>query len=512
MKKYFLFLAIIIILFSSFSQQLQEYEKKSLFIFPVQYSSSIKSTVIPERRKNFIEEQMFKMFVKDFQRIDFYEVSTNNSLDLFLKDAEQFIRENAKEIAAKRLDKDDKFKEAIVTIDDLIDTLYNSYAAVPVFEKIEKTKNKKDEPNFNIYLRFEIYNIDSKKKISTIKANNKTSLIGNLMSGLGGLQAESSIMKDLSKDEKEEDKKFQSSITGLFELVRTDMKKLKAFQIQAVPTVITSNRFGFDLGSDNGVKIDHRYKSYIYKSDGSRDMTAFGKIREVKKDYSEAEILIGDIKEGDQIVEDPKLGANFRLHYGMTKIKYEHIIESEEVTVVDELVPTVGVALDYDLGPITKIPEFYLSAEGRFVAIKNKYTATVNTQEVTVKPDFTTFMGDIGFLKKIYMKRFSLNFGAGVGVFSVTANDYAINIFGSTVYDNVTIKGTGYGFSGKIGGEFLITPEFSIYGNILIDLYSNPVNWTVESASGTEISGFSSKVLDINSQGIGFNAGISFTF
>jgi len=520
MKKGILIILVVVFAISIFPQKLKEYETKSLFIFPIQYKSRMSRNIINPRRKNFVKEQMFKMFVKDFQRIDFFEVNKKDSLTDFLSNAEKFIRDNARNIAAKRLDRDEKFKEAKVTLEDLIDTLYNSYAAVPIINKIEKKKNKDDEIYFNIFMEFEIYNVDTKEKVNTLKANNKTSILGNIMSGLGSLQASSEIMKNLTNTEKKEEAKFRSSITGLFEIIRTEMKKIKAFQIKAVPTVISSNKFGFDLGRENGIKIDHRYKSYVYKSDGSMKMTAFGKIRNVEKNYSEAEILIGDIDEGDQIMEDPKLGLNFIFHYGMTRIKYNHrlspdyiagLTTPEEITVIDELVPTLGLGLEYDTGPISKIPELYLTLNGRLIAIKDSYNTEYSEGQVKISPDFTTMMADLGILKKIYMGRFSINMGAGLGIFTVTTNDFYIEMSDFT-FDDVTVKGTGYGFTGKLGTEFLLTPEISMYGNLLIDLYSNPTKWTIENYSGETISGFDSDILDINSQGISFNAGVSFTF
>jgi len=122
-------------------------------------------------------------------------------------------------------------------------------------------------------------------------------------------------------------------------------------------------------------------------------------------------------------------------------------------------------------------------------------------------------MADLGVLKKMYLGRFSINMGAGVGIFTVTTNNFYINILGSdTPLDYVTIKGTGYGFTGKLGTEFLLSPEIAIYGNLLVDLYSNPTKWTIENYSGETILGFDSDILDINSQGASFNAGVSFTF
>jgi len=508
MKKIFIVPMLVIMVISiNFSQELKTYERKSLFIFPIQYDNAIKDKVFRNSRKKFIQYQVYKMFVENFKRVDFFKVKKNNALDGFLNDAERFIRNNSREIAAKRLDKDQKFKEAMVTLDDLLQTLEHSYAIVLRFEKIKK--NKKNV-SFDICIEIDIYNVKSKKKIKTLKATNEKSMIGNLMSGLGSFHVDSSDLKELKKEEKEVEKTFRSSVAGLLKIVRTKMKKMKEFQIAVVPTTIGSAKFGFNLGKNSGIKIDHRYKVYVYNKDGSKNMTGFAKIRKVKKDYSEAQILIGNIQEGDQILEDSKLGLNAIIYYGMTKIKYEQLIfegyiEEEKVTFIDEMVPSLGIGLSYDTGPIFKISELYLTLDFRFVMLEDEYTAEYSSGSVTIKPQFSTLMGDFGVMKKIYIKRFSLNFGAGVGFFSINYDNYNFGPF-----ENLTIKGMGFGITGKLGGDFLLTPEIALQGNFLLDLYTNSSGWTDE--SGEEITGFSSDTINISSRGFSFNAGISYTF
>src|SRR6056297_3196510 len=178
MKKIFIVPMLVIMVISiNFSQELKTYERKSLFIFPIQYDNAIKDKVFRNSRKKFIQYQVYKMFVENFKRVDFFKVKKNNALDGFLNDAERFIRNNSREIAAKRLDKDQKFKEAMVTLDDLLQTLEHSYAIVPRFGKIKRKVNKKKEVSFEIFMEFDIYNVKSKKKIKTIKANNKKSFL-----------------------------------------------------------------------------------------------------------------------------------------------------------------------------------------------------------------------------------------------------------------------------------------------------------------------------------------------
>jgi len=513
MKKIFIVLMLVIMIISiNFSQELKTFNRKSLFIFPIKYDTTIKDKVLSDSRKHFIQYQIYKMFVKDFKRIDFFEVKKNNALDKFLNDAEGFMRKNSREIAAKRLDKDQKFKEAMVTLDDLLQTLEHSYAIVPRFGKIKRKVNKKKEVSFEIFMEFDIYNVKSKKKIKTIKANNKKSFLGSLMSGLGSFQVDSSNLKGLTKEEEKEERSFQSSIAGLLEVIRTKMKKMKEFQIAVVPTTIGSAKFGFNLGKNSGIKIDHRYKVYVYNKDGSKDLTGFAKIRKVKKDYSEAQLLIGNIQEGDQVLEDSKLGLNAKIYYGMTKIKYNQVLNEgspaeEEITFIDEMVPSLGMGLSYDTGPIFKISELYLTLDFRFVMLEDQYTAESSLGPITVNPQFTTLMGDLGVMKKIYIKRFSLNFGAGVGIFSVDYDEFDFGPF-----ENLTLKGTGYGITGKLGGEFLLTPEIALQGNFLLDFYTNPTDWTLENESGEQVTEFNSDVIDISSRGFSFNAGISYTF
>lgn len=519
-----LVLALVVAMGSMFAQELTKYERKTLFIFPVQYAPAATGEMNRDREV-FVEKQLYKMFVADFKRVDFFDVN-KGSLQSFLDNAAAFVRANVRDIAAQRMEADGKFKEAMVTADDLIKTLNHSYAAVPYIDSIEvqtkekKVKNVKGETEvyttytYNMSMHFDIYSTETKEKIHTLKANNKTSIMGALMSGFGGFQVDNSDLKDLPREEREKQENFRSSVAGLFEIVKKDMRNTPEFTISAVVTMIGGGKFGFDYGKDSGIKIDHRYKTFTYTADGKMKMKSFGKVRKVDEAKSEAQILIGSAEEGDQAKEDGKLGLNITAGFGFTTIKWEdhyfHLINPSlpVVEVTNAMHPSLSIGVEYGLGPITNISELYFTMNGRMIMMKDEYDANVMGTDIVYEPEFSTYVIDAGVMKKFYLNRIGVNIGASVGYFMIT-NTFNYNP--SMVWE---YKGSGIGATIRGGAEFLVTPEIAVFGNLQYDIYSSPTNWELTVNGETVDLGIysPSDLIDISASGIGFTAGLYFTF
>ena len=173
MKKVVLVLLVMVMCISFVSaKELETYERKSMFIFPVQYGDFDNELCSPERQE-FVANKIDQMFVKEFQRLDFFNVETDQPFQTFLDDAEAYIRENARDIAANRMEADGKFKEAMVTLDDLLKTLDNSFALVPYVDDVQETvktetveeDGKEKEVvtgySYKVFLSFQIYNLKS---------------------------------------------------------------------------------------------------------------------------------------------------------------------------------------------------------------------------------------------------------------------------------------------------------------------------------------------------------------
>lgn len=489
-------LVLIVAMGSMFAQELTKYERKTLFIFPVQYAPEATGEMNRDREV-FVEKQLYKMFVADFKRVDFYDVG-KGSLQSFLDNAAAFVRANVRDIAAQRMEADGKFKEAMVTSDDLIKTLNHSYAAVPYIDSIEvltkekKVKNIKGEEEvyttytYNMTMHFDIYSTETKEKIHTLTANNKTSVLGALMSGLSTFSVDNSDLKDLPREEKEKQTNFRNSVVGLFEIIKKDMRNTPEFTISAVVTMIGGGRFGFDFGKDSGIKMDHRYKTYTYTADGKMKMKSFGKVRKIDETKSEAQILIGSAEEGDQAKEDGKLGIEFRAAFGMSPLKFKE----GDAEVIKGIHPSIHVTMAYDLGPVVNVSELYFEVGGR-------YTMPSFEEEVEgLTASQIIINAGVGY--RVYFNRFALNLGVAGGYSMVTLkND-------ETTFE---LKANAIGFTGRAGLDVLLTPEIAVFGNLMVDMYANPSKGTIN-----DVEFDWPEVLDLNSQGVGFTGGLSFTF
>ncbi|MGD2088599.1 MAG: hypothetical protein PVH61_20650 [Candidatus Aminicenantes bacterium] len=467
---------------------LKTYERKSLFIFPVLYNAEINTRTLNDRRKLFLSTLMYQMFVNDFRRINFFDVRANESIDTFLQDAHSYIRRNVKQITAHRLQPDGKFKEAVVTSEDLLRTTDNSFALVPFFDSIEREVVEGEEStsySYNIYVHFDIYSTKTKEKINTLKINNKKNVIGILSSVTGSLMLDHSDLNGLPEDEKKDEKSFRNAIAGLCTILKTKMKSMPEFRIMAELSMVNHSMFGFDMGQDTGIKIDHRYKTYVSLADGRQKMTGFGKIREVKESYSEAQILIGRPGEGDQVMEDPKVGINVVGGLGTAPL---HINLGDDIVVGSHKCIFLGT--EYELGPMMGMSEWYTALNLRIglPSPENPYNDYFTVSQILL---------NLGVVKKIYLRRVALNFGGYLGVHAAALTDNSDN----------KLQGGGLGFTMNAVVEFMITPSISAFGGFNLDVYPNPSTLKDNGYEEPFLEGW-----DWNAKGLSLNLGMKVTF
>ena len=509
MKKVVLVLLVMVMCISFVSaKELETYERKSMFIFPVQYGDFDNELCSPERQE-FVANKIDQMFVKEFQRLDFFNVETDQPFQTFLDDAEAYIRENARDIAANRMEADGKFKEAMVTLDDLLKTLDNSFALVPYVDDVQETvktetveeDGKEKEVvtgySYKVFLSFELYNVKSGEKVRTVKVDNATSIMGMLMSGLGNLQNEA--VKGLTELETERENQFRGCVSGLMTVAKKKMRSLPEFQIKAVASTVTASMIGFDMGKDTGIVMDQRYKAYTYDAEGKKKMTAFAKIRKIDQSYSEAQVLIGRSEEGDQILEDPKLGINIYAGMGFAPFKME--AGTAEFITGQHLAFLIGA--EYNLAQFTSISEFYIAVNGRFYSPQ--------FEDIESAPDFNEIWDmsvatiDAGIVKKFYLSRFAVTTGIYGTYSSVTWTEEE----GLSAWEEISASSMGLTLRG--GLEMLITPEFYAYGNVVLDMVGNPSKVDVD---GEEMD-FEDPFVgldEFNASGGGIMFGVGFTF
>jgi len=405
------------------AQELQKYERKTLFLFPVQYAPAAADDM-NEFRQQWAERQLYQMFVRDFKRIDFYDVQ-GGSLEAFLTNADTFIKANAQQITASRMEVDGKFKEALVTLDDLLVSIGHSYALVPYVDAIKETQ-KTDEKGrvmtiYDMKMHFDVYSTSKKEKLYTFTGDTdilfsslgKTGSvikdigsifmpestkgledIGNSLSATfssfaslaGKYNLDLSDLDGMSKEDRERESSFRVSFAGLYYSIKNDLTKTPEFSFASIVTMVADGRFGFDSGKDIGIKIDDRFKTYVYTETGELKFKSFGKVRRVGAQESASQTLIGEPEEGDQVKEDPAWGLNISAGIGLGDRT------------------NFWARMEYDLGPIVTLPELYM------------------TSKVLLSAHGTAFQA--GLQKKWYFKRLALTVG---GAYMITDDMISVN-------------------------------------------------------------------------------------
>ncbi|MGE5342174.1 MAG: hypothetical protein ACM3SY_11925 [Candidatus Omnitrophota bacterium] len=467
------------------------YEKKQLFIFPMVCNNHISS-----ERKDFLENQLYKMFVIDFKRIDYCSIKAEDTIDSFLQDAHAYILKNIKSITTKRLQPDGKFKEEMVTAEDLLKTTENAFVLVPVIDSLKKEavcKKNSTDYIYTMYVHFDIYSTKTKEKLKTLQINNKTNLLGSLASISGGFEVDNSDLAGLPEETQKDEETFRSSSTGLFVVLKKQLKEMPEFRITAALSKVNHTSFGFDMGKDSSIKIDHRYKTYVTTADGKQKMTGFGKIRTVADSSSEAQILIGHPTEGDQVMEEPKVGINVTAGLGVMPCNIA-LSDSYNDYAVTGSHMCLLLGLEYELGPVIGASELYAGLNLRlgspafaptsFIIYGDKYVAQV--------------IVNAGVIKKFYFRRFALQLGGFLGVHAASIAELHSD------YDKITGGSIGFTLNSQL--EIMIAPSVSAYGGINLDVYPNPAELDVDGDTYDFPKGASWKAV-----GLGLNFGLKVT-
>lgn len=492
------------------AKELETYERKSLFLFPAQFSADIDPALVTQERREKIDTEIYNMVVKEFTRVDFFDVQAEQSFTAFLENADAYIRNNARDIASQRMDADGKFKEAMVTLDDLLKTLENSYALVPYVDSIkEEVKTKSfqegdkevDLPvsyKYVIYMHLDLYSTSTGAKLRTIKVNNGSNLMGMLFSSVGDSLVNDDSRKTEDELEALKTRQFNAAVSGLLTVLKKDMRAIPEFQIKAVASTVTAGSIGFDMGKDTGIRMDQRYKAYTYDAEGNRHMTAFAKIRKIDANYSEAQVLIGRSEEGDQIIEDPKLGLN--IYAGLAFVPFKLAVMNDDHVFIEGQHAAFLAGAEYSLASSLNISELYLTANARIAApsFEDPETSPGLTDEWSM--NVSTI--DVGLMKKFYLSRLAITAGLSGTYSSYSwvldegAEEYSAHSIGMTV---------------RGGAEILITPEFTAFGQLTYDVLGNPSEIT-EEISGDTWSMEEMWLEDFNAGGIGLAFGIGITF
>lgn len=440
--------------------QLQRSEKKTLFVFETQYAKNFDH--MDRKRQKWARDKFLETFVTTFERFDFIDLgAAGGQIDTFLADADGYMLEHAQELVQLRKEPDGRIGEARVTLDDLKAAVANGYAFVPKITKVKREKIKQEKGGhryeFHIDAHIDIYQTSTKQKIGTVTGSSDD--IGGML-GAFKTMATAALLGE-SESNKEE-RAFQSAMEGVYEQMKTRIRQMDQFSLKSVATDTDFHGFSFDLGKNFGVRMDRRYKVWSLDMQGKpQEMEGFAKVRKIEEARSRAQILIGTVSEGDQVIEDAKFGINIAPMVGIIPWKAEGFDAIDGISfnfldpnVVFALPPdeegrklNIGLQLEYNTAWILGISELYLVMEGGFVPVEN----------------MTVWQGMGGIRKKYYFRRlaafWTLKFG-GIGV------DFIDTDFLDDPNVEKGSDATVYGVGVDVGAEVLLSPDIALRGQI----------------------------------------------
>jgi len=433
--------------------ELEVSAKKTLFVFPVQYGPNAQG--VPAARQRWIGEQFFETFVTGFERFDFIEMTPDADIDRFLENSDAYLREHARDLVQRRKEPDGRIGEARVTLDDLVRAVQGGYAFVPVFDKVKRVKDEKDNVTFEIAAHLDIYRTADRAKVGTVYGSTE---------GVGGLIGAMTLLTETALKgpgaQRSVERTFRRSVVGVFEEMKTHVRKLEEFSLKAVVTSSASGRFTFDLGRNFGVKLDRRYMVWRLDPNGNRTkMLAFGKARRIGPARSTAQILIGTASEGDQVVEAAAFGLNISPTVGIIPLEtsgfdwfrdHEVIFFGGPYTLPvdrDAMRPLIGVTLEYNVAWLTGVSELYTIMDGGWVPVGG----------------LIVFNGMIGLEKKVYLRRLALLGAVKYGVFGVNFIDHDL-LEDESLEEAEDARVWGIG--ADVGAELLLSPNLALQGRL----------------------------------------------
>jgi len=478
---------------------LQRSEKKTLFVFPVDFNG--RTMEVPKGDISWAEKEFIDLYVNTFERFDYVEMPNADDFQEFLADSKTYIEEHAREIVQKRKTPDGRIREARVNLDDLKKAVKNGYIFRPRVTKVDKhvkkVKDQDDEIYFDVNARIDIYRTFTGEKITRIigSSDDPSAMIGQFKAMAMGRFISSGSEKERASSI------FKNTLSGVYEQMKVDVRKMDEFQLKAVAYDTGMNGFSIGLGADFGVRKDRRYKAWSLNSEGKKDkMLAFGKARKIEENKSRIQILIGSVGAGDQVLEDARFGLNIGPHVMGIPWKAEGFDEmgilfnTIDPNIVFDMPPdeeggklNIGLQLEYNIAWITNVSELYIIAEGGWIPVE----------------DMMAWNGMLGLRKKAYFRRVGLFGTVKVGAIGLEFLD--TDIFDDPDVeegDDATVIGAGV----DIGAEILITPNWTFKGQV--GFYGFPKQTVL---SGWDTSDGEWKSAQITSAGVTIGFGLTYT-
>jgi len=478
------------------SPKLQQSMKKQLFVFPVEFSRKAHDVDRDQRRQ--FEGELMRELVYNFPRFAFYEMPLDANVDEFLENANDYLLAHAQEIKQKRVDTGGRYGEAPITLEDLQEIVENGYAFVP-----RMTLGELKEDEWKLNAEIDIYRTHDQVFVGTIDGSSE---------GLGALMALSitDVLNSIDNDDEQRPSKkelsdqYRRKASGVVAELRTDLRKMDEFSIKAIVTSPGVNKFIFNQGHDLGVELDKRYKVWSTTDPDAegRTLLAYGKVRDVRDQESDVQVLIGgwDLTYADQVVEDARFGINISPMIGFLPISsdgFEEFMDGTadipgEMDSGDADLPEdgsrngawIGASLEINTASWSNLSEFYVTGEGGLVG--------------GLSQTFAAHMS-FGLTKKLWFRRIGWSLSGRYGLLHISFSNLEEEKVQGDQINNATVHGLMF----ATGLEILINPDWAIRGEVGYSLMPEQTVLREDSDDGHEA------VVGVN--GLMFKAGVLFS-
>ncbi len=267
-----------------------------------------------------------------------------------------------------------------------------------------------------------------------------------------------------------------SAILALTKNLGVKTKEIEDFKLKSqIMEVKSKKEYSVSVGKKEGLFLDDAFDlieqeenengELINKKVGFVRISKTGDNRENATNYSMVKQYLGSSQtEGTMITEHPFLGIDLKIkgiYATNLNIKKDDInfilnemsINSSDIITkdADKAIGVQGI-FSYNLAPITGVSQMFLNID-MSAMLPNLETSTDD------KPSIYMYSGYLGLSKKLWIGRFNLNAGIGMGVDALSFKyDYKAFIFDYTY--NIDLL--AYGAKLDIGTEFLATPNLML--------------------------------------------------
>ncbi len=477
------------------------------------------------------------------RRFDYEAIPVRYCDDLydFLERYQQRVEETAADKAARDLEPDEKFKEAIVDGVDLDRILRSAYALVPQgrfsnwiqldpdVKIVDRDGNfyRKTTVTFRSHYAFRlmVYDLAAHRSIANYAT---TYPLNHALSREVRISAEEAKMPQKAHL----DRAFLDEIAVLlvaqprYHLLNQAHSRLRG-EIPLIlkwargldPFILKSAVLETDwkqdevrmvFGEDVGIRTDNGYRVVrrIKREDGGFDQRDIGmiKVRRIEATMSVAQPLIVDepFGPGDQLIERPRLDWNASLKVGLSPF----MVPSADVSMREGpafsqaetlFAPAITWANEYGLGATTGISELY---------------GVLDATLVMGSPIFGV-LGEIGLLKKQFQRRWAWYYGGKIGIMQAMASGGSATFRGIT-YPSTVLYADAPGLSGIGGLNYQLSPDALFTLDLGIQAYTPTMGWSLwGQGDNREIHqwlGNYGGLPDVSATGITLRSGIAVTF